>query len=174
MEHGKKLAAGERFDGGAGFFDAFVPQSAQVHLAIDWWRLAKDEGPIDVLVNKNRVRIAGDGKKKRAAVRTRQFAEALVISERIRIRRRLFRHDRLAREDERRATFHLVRYIGHVVRHPVTIHKMATPGSDVFPKRPTLFWLPLIDSRIVLRARRLWDMVDFDHANARLTIFPSD
>ena len=125
------MAAGERFDRGRGFLDAFVPQNAQVRLAIRGRRLAENRRPIDVPVNKKRVRIARDGEEKSAAVGSRQFAKIFVIAKRGRIGLTFF-DDGFARQNKRRAAFRLLGQIGYIVRHSTTIHKIWSAGRDVF------------------------------------------
>ena len=62
------MTASERFDRGSGFLDSFMPQNAEVHLAIDWRRITEQGRPIDVPINENRVRIPRHGEQKCPAV----------------------------------------------------------------------------------------------------------
>jgi hypothetical protein len=79
MLDGNELAACERLDRGLGFLDAFVPQNAQMHLAIGGRMVTENFRPIDVPVSKKRVGIARDGEEKGAAIGARKFSEVFVI-----------------------------------------------------------------------------------------------
>src|ERR1051326_9455823 len=100
MGDGKEMAAGERLDRRGAFLNSFMPQNAQVRLAIDRRSRAEYRRPINIPVNEYRMGIARDREEKAAAVGTGQFAQVLVVARRGKLRRALFGNDRLAREDE--------------------------------------------------------------------------
>lgn len=137
--HRNEMAPRHRLNCSGRFLDAFVPQSAQMDLAIGWRVVAEDFRPIDVPVSEESVGIAPDGEEKRAAIRARELAEVFEI---LRGRCALLELDKwLAGEDERRAAIRLfyragifdggfVRKRSEIVgRHVSTIHKIVERDS---------------------------------------------
>ncbi len=118
MQDRKQMTSTERFDGGRGFLDAFMPKHTQMHFAIGRRGVAENRRPIDVPIGKERLRITRDREEKRATVRAGKFAEIFVVAERARVARPRFRgHNRLAGEDELSAASCFVGEISHFVRH---------------------------------------------------------
>ena len=79
VRDGNQMTPGQRFHRHRRLFDSFVPQNAQVHFAIRGRVIPKNNGPIDIPINKKRVRIARDREEKRSTVGARKFSELFVI-----------------------------------------------------------------------------------------------